>query len=253
MIVKDRISVGRSWRVRLLLTEDEVDRVDNAVFSSGSLSRALLVLEAVQVGLRMLNFRAAPGRRCRRIDVRIPAELRKRINEVAKRLDLSQQSLLRHFLFQYLALAPWQDKPNNEKQTSRAADNSTEPSETKPTKVELLTVKDMPEYERVTQQLTEVLKKLGGYEPTVDGIYVDQIARAAIYAKRIEVFLDSDSATEHTYSKVTDSKIKLSKTIESAMHQLALSRRDRIGNQTEGGLKKELLEALERGLETAEQ
>lgn len=246
---------GMCCRVRLLLTEDEASRVDSAVFNSGALSRALLVLEAVQFGLRLwANARGAQRRRSRRIEVRIPAELKSTVKDAAKRLGLTQQSLLRHFLFQYLTLSPWEQKSSNEgAQTGRPAENPTEQSETEPAKVELITVKDMPDYELVTRQLTEVLKKLGGYEPAVDGMYVDVIARAAVYAKRIEAFIDSDSATVHTYSKVTDTKIKLIKTIEDAMRELALNRRDRIGNQAEGSLKKELFEALKRGLEAAEQ
>lgn len=102
------------------------------------------------------------------------------------------------------------------------------------------------------RELAEVLKRLGGYEPAVDDIYIDQIARAAVYSKRIEIFLDSDTATEYTHSRVTDSQLKLSKTIDNSIHELALSRRDRMGRQTEASLMNELKEAMLRALKPTE-
>ena len=122
-----------------------------------------------------------------------------------------------------------------------------------PIKIELFTEKDAPEYERITRELAKVLKKLGGYEPAVDDLYIDEIARAVIYEKKIEIFLDADTATDYTYSRVTDSKVKLSKTIENAMRQLAINRRDRLAGQTQAGLMKELREAILRGLKSAGQ
>jgi hypothetical protein len=56
-----------------------------------------------------------------------------------------------------------------------------------------------------------------------------------------------------TYFRVTDIKLKQSKMIDNAIHQLAISRRDRLGNQTEGELMNELREAMLRGLKPAEQ
>ena len=102
------------------------------------------------------------------------------------------------------------------------------------------------------REMPEVLRRLGGYEPAVDDICIEQIARATIYSKRIEIFLDSDNATEFTYTRVTDSKVKLSKTIDNAMHELAVSRRDRMNKQTEGSLMSELREALLKALRSRE-
>ena len=120
-----------------------------------------------------------------------------------------------------------------------------------PIKIPLLTRKDRNEYEQMRHQLVSVLKKIGGYQPVVDDIYVDQIARAVIYSTRLEVFLDSGKATEYTYSRIIDSKAKLAKTIENSMHQLALNRRDRIDRQTESSLMNELREAMLEGLKAA--
>jgi len=121
------------------------------------------------------------------------------------------------------------------------------------TKVELLQKKDVTEYERTKNELVKVLQKAEGYEPAVDDIHVDEIARTAIYLKQIEVFLDSNQADEDTYYRVTDTKLKLSKIIENALHQLALNRRDRIGKQTEANLTKELHDAMVKVMKAAEQ
>ena len=120
-------------------------------------------------------------------------------------------------------------------------------------KMPLLTKKDEPEYSRIKKELVEALQRMGGYEPAFDDLHIDQIARIAIYAKRVEVYLDSGHATVDTYFRVTDTKLKFSKMINDAIHELAVARRDRIGRQTESSLMNELREAMLRGLETKEQ
>jgi hypothetical protein len=113
--------------------------------------------------------------------------------------------------------------------------------------------KDTTEYDHIRRELIKVLERLGGYEPAADDIFVDQIARNAIYSRRIEFFLDAPTANEHTYAAVTDTKLKLSKIVEKAMQQLALSRRDRLGNRNQANIMTELREALLRGLKNAGQ
>ncbi len=120
-------------------------------------------------------------------------------------------------------------------------------------KLELLTEKDVPEYERTRNALVKVLEKMGGYEPAIDDILVDQIARTAIQVRNVEIFLDSEQSTVDTYSIVADSKLKLMKIIENAYRELAISRRDRLGDQTESDLVKRLREVTQRGLKRGEQ
>lgn len=112
-------------------------------------------------------------------------------------------------------------------------------------KQELLTKKDVPEYERTKNALVKVLEKAGGYEPAIDDILIDQIARTAIQAKNVEVFLDSKRPTVDTYSVVADSKLKLMKIIENLTRELALSRRDRLGKQTQSDIMEQIKQALE--------
>lgn len=116
------------------------------------------------------------------------------------------------------------------------------------TKTPLLTKQDAAEYERTRSEIIKVLEKMGGYEPAIDDLHVDQIARTTIYLKKIEFFVDSPLATSDTYSSVTDSKLKMMKSIENAIGQLALSRRDRLGKQTQSSLENELKEATLRAV-----
>lgn len=116
------------------------------------------------------------------------------------------------------------------------------------TKTPSLTEKDAAEYERTRSEIIKVLEKMGGYEPAIDDLHVDQIARTTIYLKKIEFFVDSPLATSDTYSSVTDSKLKMMKSIENAIGQLALSRRDRLGKQTQSSLENELKEATLRAV-----
>jgi hypothetical protein len=115
-------------------------------------------------------------------------------------------------------------------------------------KVPLLTHKDAKEYETVKAGLTGELKKLGSYEPEVDDLEIDAIARATIYMRNLEKLLDSEKANPETYSRVTDSQAKLRKIIDSALQGLALTRKERITTQTSKAGEEELarliLEAL---------
>jgi hypothetical protein len=115
-------------------------------------------------------------------------------------------------------------------------------------KVPLITVKDAKEYEAVKAGLIGELKKLGSYEPEVDDLEIDAIARATIYMRNLERLLDSEKANDETYSRVTDSQAKLRKIIESALQGLAVTRKERITTQAgkagEEELAKLILEAL---------
>jgi hypothetical protein len=104
--------------------------------------------------------------------------------------------------------------------------------------------KDQPELKQLMKGIIKILKKHGGYEPEVDDIWVRQIAIANIYLKETEKFLDAPTATEHTFTRVTDMQLKWQKIIENAMAHLAISRRDRIGPQNASDLETQLREAL---------
>ena len=108
------------------------------------------------------------------------------------------------------------------------------------------TLTDLPEIHRLRKGVVKVLEKFGGYEPEVDDIWVNQIASFTVYLKKCEAFLDAETATEHTYLRVADTQLKFQRIIENAMHELALSRRDRIGTQAEADFTGKLKEAIEK-------
>jgi hypothetical protein len=83
---------------------------------------------------------------------------------------------------------------------------------------------------------TRVLDKFGGYEPAVDDITIDRIIKSTINYSKIGTFLDSTTATPDTYSRVIDAQAKLSKIINDATWLLAISRRDRLADQTQTDL-----------------
>ena len=99
---------------------------------------------------------------------------------------------------------------------------------------------DRPEVEKLRRGMIKALQKCGGYVPEVDDILIDQIARSTIYWRKLETFLDAQTATEYTYARVADSKLKFLKMIETNLRELALNRRDRIGEQGEADLKNKL-------------
>jgi len=117
-----------------------------------------------------------------------------------------------------------------------------------PHKVPLITEKDAKEYETIKADLIRELKKLGSYEPEVDDLEIDAIARATIYMRDLEKLLDSENANPEAYSRITDSQAKLRKIIDSALQGLALTRKDRItteaGKAGEEELARLILEAL---------
>ena len=106
---------------------------------------------------------------------------------------------------------------------------------------------DRPEYERLRKGIIKVLEKFGGFEPEIDELLVDQIVSSLIYWKRCEKFLDSKSATELTYVRMADAKAKFRKMVDDALHELALTRRDRLNKKDEGDFTKQLRAALLKG------
>ncbi len=105
---------------------------------------------------------------------------------------------------------------------------------------------DKPEHERLKKGIIKLLNKFGGYEPDLDDIFVEEIASSTIYYKKIEQFLDTASATEYTYASIADSKLKWQKTIQTAMRELALTRRDRLDQKDQTNFTRQLQEAIDK-------
>ncbi|MGP8069414.1 MAG: hypothetical protein ACLP5V_05945 [Candidatus Bathyarchaeia archaeon] len=86
----------------LLLTEEEARRLTDAL-TPYHISKSFIIQEAIQAGLQTLNPGNVPGPRNRIVQFRLPAELRKRVRKLAEEHHISQQSLIRYFLFTYLS------------------------------------------------------------------------------------------------------------------------------------------------------
>jgi len=102
-----RRTVSPRSKLRLLLTETEAEQLDDSVAQSGACSRTLLIAEATRAGLANPNQTLSREKRSVIVDAWVPTVLLVRLREFAATHHLPQQHLLRLFLFQYLALAPW--------------------------------------------------------------------------------------------------------------------------------------------------
>jgi hypothetical protein len=100
----------------LLLTEAEASRLAGAV-KELHVPRSLIILEAVQAGLQTLDPNVIPGRRTKSVHFRLPPEVREKVRLVATQYQLSQQNLIRHMLFAYLAAPPWNAERQHETRT----------------------------------------------------------------------------------------------------------------------------------------
>jgi hypothetical protein len=95
-------------KLRLFLTETEAEQLDDSTLLSGASSRGFLIAEALRAGLANPNQKLSNEKRGVRVDAWLPAGLVARVKELAATHHLPQQHLLRLFLLQYLAAAPWE-------------------------------------------------------------------------------------------------------------------------------------------------
>jgi hypothetical protein len=93
-------------RARLLLNDAEYARLRSAVHKTHT-NKSFIILEAIQRGLHHgPQLDNIPTARTRRVDFWIPTEIDERVRELAKTHSLTQQSILRYFLFTDLKLQP---------------------------------------------------------------------------------------------------------------------------------------------------
>jgi len=97
-----------------------------------------------------------------------------------------------------------------------------------------MTPKDRDEYERIKQGIIRAIQKSRPYISEFDNLQIELIAGSMVYWRKGDPFLDSNTATPETYSRVIDGKVKLAKTIEEATQKLGITRHERIITQTQG-------------------
>src|SRR5208282_31211 len=96
----------KNARIRVFLSKREYQRISFAATESGA-SRSLLVLEAIRVGLCNPDLASADTERHCRLDVRVPEEFAGTLKNLAQASGLTQQAVLRQFLFRYVNTSSW--------------------------------------------------------------------------------------------------------------------------------------------------
>lgn len=109
--MSDETQGNERAKIRLLLTQSELETLDRAVRESGAVTRTFLIFEAVQAGLQNPTPKITKKKRNRRVDTWASGDLKRRIAQLATDAGVTQQTLLRHFLHTYLTAAPW--KPHS--------------------------------------------------------------------------------------------------------------------------------------------
>jgi hypothetical protein len=107
------IILGSRSRLRILLTEEEINRLDPAVAESYAVTRNLLVCSAIHEGLKTFKPETIqkPSRH-REVRIWVPKDMKNKIRELAETNSITQQTILRHLLFQYITRAPWNNTEN---------------------------------------------------------------------------------------------------------------------------------------------
>jgi hypothetical protein len=62
-----------------------------------------MILEAIKAGLQTPDPATIPGRRTRMVHFSLPSEIRERAKQLTGERNVSQQSLIRHFLFAHVS------------------------------------------------------------------------------------------------------------------------------------------------------
>jgi len=86
-------------KVKLLLTEEESRRLAEAVRVSGAPNRSFLILQSIQSRLHARTLTGLQGRRNRILHCWLPIEIMREVRRLARERAVSQQSLIRYFLF----------------------------------------------------------------------------------------------------------------------------------------------------------
>ncbi len=94
-------------RVRTLLDKKEYDNLSSAEIESGT-NKSFLIFQAIEYGLR-IDLRGAQGKRSYRTTAWVPRTLKNNLKQLSTVTGLTQQSILRLCLAEYLKIAPWKN------------------------------------------------------------------------------------------------------------------------------------------------
>ena len=90
-------------KLKLYLSVEESAELAEAVKASGAPNRSLLILDSIQTGLMARSLAGLQGKRSRVTYFWLPTPIRREIRRLARERHVTQQNLLRHFLFTHLS------------------------------------------------------------------------------------------------------------------------------------------------------
>jgi len=106
----------------------------------------------------------------------------------------------------------------------------------------LLSKEDKPVYDQIYSQMIAYLKSRGDYDPAVDNVFVDIIARAVIRIRKLDDMADIASAEK--MPSFVDAIQKTYKVFDEAIEGLAASRKERLRTKDQWAMESELREAM---------
>lgn len=111
-------------KIRLLLTESELETLDRAVSESGASNRSLIIFEALQAGLQVPTPKIKWKKRNRRVDAWTSGEIKHRIAQLANEIGVTQQTLLRYFLAKYISQLGRKSTPSTKRTEQTLAEET---------------------------------------------------------------------------------------------------------------------------------
>ena len=111
-------------KIRLLLTESELETLDRAVSESGASNRSLIIFEALQAGLQVPTPKIKWKKRNRRVDAWTSGEIKRRIAQLANEIGVTQQTLLRYFLATYISQLGRKSTPSTKRTEQTLAEET---------------------------------------------------------------------------------------------------------------------------------
>lgn len=100
--------------------------------------------------------------------------------------------------------------------------------------------------QQVISKLVSALKRLEGYDLDLDLPLIEEVARSAAFIKLGETFLCKKNCSPETYSSISDGMAKHASRMRQAMKELAVTRAERLLNQSATAFAAELKEAVDR-------
>jgi hypothetical protein len=106
--LQKRTTGGGNKTLVVRLSQEEYGELRRAVGEANVPNMSLLVFEAIQAGLESDETHGIQRKRTRTVNIHISREFREKIRLRARMFQVTQQTLLRGLLFQYIRNKPWQ-------------------------------------------------------------------------------------------------------------------------------------------------